>query len=133
LPISPSHTILQYDIYTKKGLPEAEKAEFVEFLQEVEYEDFDLCVKTQQNLNQGVYSTGFLHPSKESGVLFYQNLTKDFVKAHYDLEKAAGHEINPAQIVNVNTTDETDELEDICANVECKGTNPETFAKELNW
>jgi phenylpropionate dioxygenase-like ring-hydroxylating dioxygenase large terminal subunit len=133
LPISPSHTILQYDIFTKKGLPEADKKEFVEFLQQVEIEDFDLCVKTQKNLNQGVYSTGFLHPQKERGVVFYQNLVKDMVKEHFAKEKELGQQINPAKIGADRGGEETDELEQICQSLECQGTNPETFAKELNW
>lgn len=133
LPISPSHTILQYDIFTKKGLPEAEKKEFVDFLQQVEIEDFDLCVKTQKNLNQGLYSTGFLHPQKERGVVFYQNLVKDMVKEHFAKEQEAGHQINPAKLGADKGGAETDELEHICKSLECQGSNPETFAKELNW
>ncbi|ONH67826.1 putative dioxygenase subunit alpha YeaW [Cyberlindnera fabianii] len=133
LPISPSHTILQYDIFTKKGLPKEEKDEFVEFLQQVEIEDFDLCVKTQKNLNQGIYSTGFLHPEKEKGVVFYQTLAKDMCKEHYAKEKEVGHEINPAKIGKDKGAEDTDELEEICKNLECKGANPNTFANELNW
>lgn len=133
LPISPSHTILQYDIFTKKGLPEAEKNEFVEFLQQVEIEDYDLCVKTQKNLNQGVYSTGYLHPEKERGVVFYQNLVKDMVKEHFELEQKAGRQINPAKVGADRGGEETEELENICKTLECQGTNPETAAKELDW
>lgn len=133
LPISPSHTILQYDIFTKKGLPEAEKKEFVEFLQQVEIEDYDLCVKTQQNLNQGIYSTGYLHPEKERGVVFYQNLVKDMVKDHFAKEQKLGQQINPAKVGADRGGEETDALEQICQTLECQGTNPETYAKELNW
>lgn len=48
LPITSTRTILQYDIYTKKGLEDAGKKEFVDFLQQVELEDYDLCVLTQK-------------------------------------------------------------------------------------
>ncbi|KAH3681003.1 hypothetical protein WICPIJ_008011 [Wickerhamomyces pijperi] len=134
LPISPSHTILQYDIFTKKGLPKEEKDEFVEFLQQVELEDFDLCVKTQENLNNGIYNTGYLHPTKESGVLFYQGLVKDDVKKHFEAEKALGEEINPGALGNNGIDNpEGDELDDICKSLECKGDNPRTYAQELNW
>lgn len=132
LPVGVSHTILQYDIFTKKGLPKHEKDEFVEFLQQVEIEDFDLCVKTQQNLNQGVYSTGYLHPTKENGVVYYQNIVKDMVKEHFAKEQALGKQINPS-FLGAKGADDSNELEDICNKVECQGTNPETFAKELNW
>ena len=62
-----------------------------QFFTEVQQEDFELCEKTQVNLNAGVYSTGtrmallplrfrvstelsvfVVHPSEERGVLYYQ-------------------------------------------------------------
>lgn len=118
LPISATRTVLQYDIYTKKGLPDAEKKEFVDFLQAVELEDFNLCVKTQKNLNQGVYLLGFLHPQKERGVLFYQGLVRDMVKEHYASEVAAGGDINPASPGGA-TNAAVRELEELCSGLEC--------------
>ncbi|KAH3671061.1 hypothetical protein OGAPHI_000772 [Ogataea philodendri] len=132
LPITPSRTILQYDIYTKKGLADDKKKEFVDFLQQVELEDFNLCVQTQKNLNQGIYSTGYLHPLKERGVLHYQGIVKNMVKAHFDLEQAAGHEINPARIGGKPNSPEAQELEELCSKIECKGSNPESLG-ELEW
>lgn len=125
LPITSNRCILQYDIYTKKGASEADKKEFVDFLQQVELEDFDLCVLTQKNLRQGIYSAGSLHPTKELGVRYYQGLVRDMVKAHYALEKEVGHEVNPAVIGGKNS-DEVDELEKLCQSIECEGVNPET-------
>lgn len=87
LPITAKRTILQYDIYTKKGLDDEEKKEFVDFLQQVELEDFDLCELTQRNLNERIYSTGYLHPEKERGVLYYQGVVRDMVKEHFALEQ----------------------------------------------
>ncbi|RCK58817.1 putative dioxygenase subunit alpha YeaW [Candida viswanathii] len=118
LPITSTRTILQYDIYTKKGLDDAGKKEFVDFLQQVELEDYDLCVLTQKNLNQGIYKTGVLHPGHENGVLYYQGLVKDMVKEHYDLEVANGGPIDPAAIKS-SGQDEDDELEGICKSLEC--------------
>jgi hypothetical protein len=69
VPISVSRTILQYDIYARKGAPPSEVADFVTFLKEVEKEDFDLCEATQKGLSSGVYMMGQLHPVKENGVL----------------------------------------------------------------
>lgn len=118
LPISATRTVLQYDIYTKKGLPELEKKEFVDFLQMVELEDFNLCVNTQKNLNQGIYSLGYLHPQKERGVLFYQGLVRDMVKEHYASEVAAGGPINPASTGGA-TNAAVKELEELCSGLEC--------------
>ncbi len=117
-PVSASHTILMYDIYRKKGTSDEEIKEFVDFLQQVEIEDFDLCEATQKNLNQGIYSTGFLHPQKERGVLYYQNVVKDLVKAHFDKEEKAGHPINPA-FVGGDMNDMAKDLDGICKKLEC--------------
>lgn len=119
LPLSATRTILQYDIYTKKGLDEASKKEFVDFLQLVELEDFNLCQLTQKNLNQGVYSSGYLHPQKERGVLFYQGLVRDMVKEHFDLEQKAGTQINPAFVGHASKNEGIKELEGICLSLEC--------------
>ncbi|CDK27849.1 unnamed protein product [Kuraishia capsulata CBS 1993] len=126
LPIAPGRTILQYDIYTKKGLEDDQKKEFVDFLQTVEIEDYNLCEATQKNLNQGVYSTGYLHPTKEQGVVYYQGVVRDMVKDHWAQEKLAGGPINPAYVGGKAPSDEAAELEVLCKEVECQGSNPET-------
>ncbi|SGZ57687.1 CIC11C00000001586 [Sungouiella intermedia] len=118
LPISATHTILQYDIYTKKGLPDAEKKEFVDFLQLVELEDFNLCQLTQKNLNQGIYGSGFLHPTKERGVLYYQGLVRDMVKDHFALEEKKGGIVNPAYLGGA-LNDEVKELDELCNKLDC--------------
>ncbi|KAK6465904.1 ISP domain-containing protein [Scheffersomyces coipomensis] len=130
LPITATHTILHYDIYTKKGLPETEKKEFVDFLQLVELEDFNLCQLTQKNLNEGIYSTGYLHPNKERGVVFYQNLVADMVKTHFAKEQAAGKPINPAFVGHAAKNPNVMELEGICSTLECGSGSGE---KTLDW
>lgn len=127
LPQSASHTILQYDIYTKKGLDEDSKKEFVDFLQLVEYEDFELCQLTQKNLNQGIYSSGYLHPQKERGVLYYQGVVRDMVKEHFQLESQAGKPINPAFVGHSRANKDVEELDEICNQLECQSGN------ELQW
>lgn len=123
LPISAKRTILQYDIYAKKGATEEQKKEFVDFLQQVELEDYNLCEATQKNLNNGIYNTGFLHPLKERGVLYYQGIVRDMVKKHYALEQENGSIINPAALTAKQNAD-AEELEKICAGIECMGSNP---------
>lgn len=119
LPLGANKTVLQYDIYTKKGLDETTKKEFVEFLQLVELEDFNLCQLTQKNLRQGVYSTGYLHPTKERGVLYYQGLVRDMVKEHFAAEQSAGGPINPAFVGRSSKNKDVEELEQICNSLEC--------------
>lgn len=130
LPLSPTHTILQYDIFTKKGLAEDKKKEFVDFLQLVELEDFNLCQLTQKNLNQGVYSSGFLHPTKERGVLHYQGLVRDMVKEHFEIEKKAGKPVNPAYTGKEITNESVKELDEICNQLECGSGEA---SKGLEW
>lgn len=119
VPITPTRTVLEYDIYKKKGCDQQEIDEFVEFLQQVEIEDFDLCEATQKNLNTGIYSTGFLHPEKERGVLFYQNMVRDLVVEHLEREKEAGHVINPAVVGSASASEEGKKLEGICNSLKC--------------
>lgn len=69
VPRDEGHTILEYDIYGKKGAHPQEIDDFITFLKEVEQEDYDLCTATQKNLKAGVYLSGHLHPIKENGVL----------------------------------------------------------------
>lgn len=130
LPQSANHTILQYDIYTKKGLEDAAKKEFVDFLQLVELEDFNLCQLTQKNLMEGIYSSGYLHPTKERGVLYYQGVVRDMVKKHFALEAAAGKPINPAFVGRNQKNEEIEELEAICNSLECSSGNS---SKEFEW
>lgn len=118
LPISATHTVLQYDIYTKKGLGDAEKKEFVDFLQLVELEDFNLCQLTQKNLNQGIYGSGYLHPTKEKGVLYYQGLVRDMVKEHFALEEKKGGPINPAYLGGA-LNESVKELDALCNKLDC--------------
>ncbi|CAI5759648.1 unnamed protein product [Candida verbasci] len=126
LPISAKKTVLQYDIYTKKGIDESTKKEFVDFLQSVEIEDFNLCKLTQKNLKEGIYSSGYLHPQKERGVLYYQGLVKDMVKEHFDKEQAKGEKIDPASIGSNPKDKAIDELEYICKAIECSD-------KSIDW
>ncbi|KAK6201577.1 Rieske [2Fe-2S] iron-sulfur domain-containing protein [Scheffersomyces amazonensis] len=130
LPITATRTILHYDIYTKKGLDDTAKKEFVDFLQLVELEDFNLCQLTQKNLNEGVYSTGYLHPNKERGVVYYQNIVAEMVKKHFAKEQEAGKSINPAFVGHAAKNPNVQELEAICNKLECGGSSGES---KLDW
>ncbi|EPQ57132.1 ISP domain-containing protein [Gloeophyllum trabeum ATCC 11539] len=125
IPVSATKTILEYDIFAKKGVQETEIVEFIDFLKQVEIEDFNLCVATQRNLRAGVYSSGVLHPEKENGVLYYQNLVREKLLQHYEAEKAAGKEISPAAAGSRNSPED-----ELCRGLEsglCGGS------KELEW
>jgi hypothetical protein len=58
-----------------------------------------LCTAVAKNINNplGIYDRGPLHPDKEEGVLFYQDIVRRDVVAHLELEEKIGHEIHPAR------------------------------------
>ncbi|KAH8109535.1 ISP domain-containing protein [Phellopilus nigrolimitatus] len=58
VPISATKTRMEYDVYRRKTVPYEELREFMKFYEQVEQEDYDLCVATQRGLNAGVYSQG---------------------------------------------------------------------------
>jgi len=88
---------MEYDIYRRKSFPEEDFCDFMKFYEQVEQEDFDLCVATQKGLNAGIYSSGVLHPRTENGVIYYHQRVKDLCMAHLKLEKDIGHEVHPAR------------------------------------
>lgn len=131
LPLGPNDTVLQYDIFTKKGLPASEAKEFIDFLQLVELEDFNLCVLTQKNLNQGIYNAGYLHPTKEKGVLYYQGVVRDMVKQHFELEQKRGGIVDPASILSGGPANASvQELNDLCDKLECGSTDSKS---DMEW
>lgn len=98
IPMAVDRTILQYDVYRRIDGDRDEIDEFTRFMWQLNQEDFALCEQTQRNLEVGIYSTGVLHPEKERGVLYYQNLIKNLVLEHLEVEKQAGRVIDPATI-----------------------------------
>ncbi|KAF8675690.1 hypothetical protein RHS04_06619 [Rhizoctonia solani] len=96
VPLSATQTKMEYDVFKRKTVSMERLKEYMEFYEQVEEEDYLLCVATQRNLNTGIYSRGVLHPSNENGVLYYQARVKEYVEEHLALEKRLGHEWNPA-------------------------------------
>ncbi|KZT36529.1 ISP domain-containing protein [Sistotremastrum suecicum HHB10207 ss-3] len=96
VPVGAHKTRLEYDVYGRKDVPEERIREAYKFFEQVEREDWDLCQKTQKNLNVGIYDRGFLHPQRENGVLYYQSLIRDMVMEHFEAELEKGEKIFPA-------------------------------------
>ncbi|EJD06367.1 ISP domain-containing protein [Fomitiporia mediterranea MF3/22] len=71
VPISATKTRMEYDVYRRKNVSYEELREFMKFYEQVEKEDYDLCVATQRGLNAGIYSHGFRElPSVHSSRVF---------------------------------------------------------------
>ncbi|KAH7325227.1 hypothetical protein B0J17DRAFT_723245 [Rhizoctonia solani] len=96
IPLSATQTKMEYDVFKRKSVSMEELKEYMEFYEQVEEEDYLLCVATQRGLNTGIYSRGVLHPNNENGVLYYQGRVKEYVEEHLALEKKLGREWNPA-------------------------------------
>lgn len=62
----------------------------------------------QPNLKTGVYTNGFLHPSREEGVSFYQDIVRKDVFKQFELEKNADKHIFPARAMIIGA--EGDEI-----------------------
>ena len=54
--------------------------EDLDFSDEIQQEDIDICEKVQLGLNSGSYEAGRLCMKRESGVLHFQNLVRRFLR-----------------------------------------------------
>lgn len=79
------HSRMEFDYYHEGTEEEFEK--YYGFVRQVALEDFELCERTQGNLERGVYREGVLNPVKEGGVLFYQGRVKECVYRQFEVEK----------------------------------------------
>ena len=68
----------------------------------------------------GVYTSGHLHPFREEGVSFYQDIVRGDIFKHFEMEQQAQHPIYPARAAIIG--DEQDDVvckeQAICAAVE---------------
>src|SRR5271154_6675135 len=106
-PLSSGRTSVECEYYKNKNATVAEMEEFLAFGKQVQKEvtcpfvnlvnnqDFDLCQQLQPNLKTGVYTNGFLHPMREEGVSFYQDIVRADIFKHFELEEQAKNPIYP--------------------------------------
>ena len=68
----------------------------------------------------GVYTSGHLHPSREEGVSFYQDIVRGDIFRHFDLEQQAKEPIYPARanIIGAEQDEVVCKEQAICAAVE---------------
>lgn len=86
-PTSPSTTEIHSWYRYPQGTTKEEKEEFSKYIVQNNLEDVEMCEQVQVNLNVGKFQFGPLHPTKENGVRFFQQLVKTSV-ANYKPEKA---------------------------------------------
>ncbi|KAF2840753.1 hypothetical protein M501DRAFT_1001781 [Patellaria atrata CBS 101060] len=92
---NPGITRMEFDYY---HLETGDKFEdYFKFVRQVAMEDFELCEKAQDNLQNGIYTEGILNSVKETGVAFYQRRVLDLVVAqHADEQRTSRVQITSA-------------------------------------
>ncbi|KAK4946030.1 hypothetical protein LTR10_014832 [Elasticomyces elasticus] len=103
----------EYEVYRHKNATDAEFQEIDKFFKQVEREDKELCVAAQVNLTAGTYSAGQLHPHKEDGVVYFQKLVREAVKAHREKEKRSGMDIWPTRASTASQNDDVEFCRDV--------------------
>ena len=126
VPISATHTSMQYEVYRHTDCTDTYFQETDEFMKQIENEDRVICTRVQKNLNSGVYDIGPLHAHREKGVGYFQGLVRDVLSAHHREEQQRGYELWPA----LQTTGRENSNKDkkLCADL-C-ASKP---APELSW
>jgi len=130
--LSAGKTSVECEYYKHRDATDTEMEDFLSFGKQVQKEvqqhrrphclrqDFDLCEQLQPNLRIGVYTSGHLHPFREEGVSFYQDIVRGDIFKHFEMEQQAQHPIYPARAAIIG--DEQDDVvckeQAICAAVE---------------
>ncbi|BGP17508.1 hypothetical protein JCM10213_008242 [Rhodosporidiobolus nylandii] len=96
LPQSARTCSIHFDVFRHEDCTDEQFKEAFDFFQQVETEDKDLCAGTQKGLEMGTYTSGTLHPERESGVIYWQKRHIELLQQHFKEEQVAGHEINLA-------------------------------------
>jgi choline monooxygenase len=76
IPLSPARTRLIYTMHFKEALHTQSVREFLNFVDQITEEDVAICERVQSNLQSGVLHSGFLHPERENGVIYFHELVK---------------------------------------------------------
>ncbi len=83
LPDGHDKTKIIFDYYYADTDSETTKKlikEDLDFSDEIQQEDIDICEKVQIGLNSGSYETGRLCMKRETGVLHFQNMVRQFLR-----------------------------------------------------
>lgn len=78
---------MEFDYYHQEPADSDKFANYFQFVRRVALEDYELCEKAQENLENGVYAQGVLNPEKEGGVIHYQGLVRKAVVEQFRREE----------------------------------------------
>jgi len=83
IPHGPTKSTMYYEVYRNKNASDSDFTVINEIYKRVMSEDKILCQLSQQNVNNGVFVNGEMHPRLEKGSLFIQRLSRaDVVEYH---------------------------------------------------
>ena len=128
LPYGPTKSSMHYQIFRNRNSSDKDFKLISEMYARVVSEDKALCEQVQKNLNAGIIVNGELHPRLEKGPLYFQKVDREAIRAHVELEKAAGGEIWPARQRLPGSAQVSLEDEELCAGLACQ-----TDQKKLLW
>ncbi|GAA5854745.1 hypothetical protein JCM8547_004055 [Rhodosporidiobolus lusitaniae] len=90
LPTSHRTIDVLYDTFRHKDCTDAEFDDMHSFIVQVVEEDKDLCIGVQKSMEEGVYHSGPLHPTRESGVIHFQRWYLEQMRKYTQLSSTGG-------------------------------------------
>ena len=111
---------MEYQIFRNKNSSEEDFQLINQLYKRIVGEDKVLCELAQRNLNAGIFINGEMHPRLEKGPLYFQKVTREVIRGHYEREKAAKKEIWPARQNLPVTAAISKEDEELCSGLACR-------------
>lgn len=119
---------MRYEVFRHKDATEEQFQLFNQMYKRIMSEDKYLCNHAQQNINNGVFVNGEMHPKWEQGPLFFQGLCREAVVEHHEREQGVGKKIWPAQQQMPEDAEASREDIEFCSGLACAPTNQEVLA-----
>lgn len=116
---------MYYEVYRNKSSTDEEFQVISDIYKRIMSEDKYLCANAHKNIQAGVFVNGEMHPKMEQGPLYFQQLVRELVTAHYKEEKKAGREIWPARQRIPGSAKATEEDLGFCSTVDCASMKKE--------
>ena len=123
VPTSATTVTSEFEVYRHQDAA-TEDFEYIDaFFKRVLNEDKELCIRTQKNLNAGVFVNGRLHPHLEKGPAFFQSKIRSLLTSHKVAEDEKKQEIWPGRRAEQHGEIEEDTL--FCSGLSCQSADHE--------
>lgn len=108
---------MRYEVYRHKGSSDEDFEHVNQMFKRIMAEDKELCTRSQENLNNGVFVNGELHPKLEKGPLYFQGMVRDLVTEFHKREERTGQQIWPSRQALPAAATTSQEDMDFCTNL----------------